>query len=45
MLNLVNFTLSGINLYGYYKCMGDYNQKIKAIKKEALSNLAGRILK
>ncbi len=44
LLDFINCGLSSINLYGYYKCRGDHNKKIKALQNEGLRRLAGRIL-
>lgn len=41
MLVFINLILCSINLYGYYKCRGDHNKKLKNMKSEGMKKIVG----
>lgn len=43
ILTGINFGLSALNLYGYYRCRGDYKNKLKLLQSSSLRHLAGKL--
>lgn len=43
-LDIIIFSFSATNLYGYYKCRSEFGKKLDALKKKGLINIAGRFL-